>query len=101
LSPPELRERRRALLERMSRLDVTAPVSGIVYDLRVFARRSWQHQGRHHKHPPVGQHQTRAKIPRRVRIPLQQALRSRGHDPPPDLGQRLNPADALPPAEIG
>ena len=36
----ELRERRRALLERMSRLDVTAPVSGIVYDLRVFARRS-------------------------------------------------------------
>jgi HlyD family secretion protein len=36
----ELRERRRALLERMSRLDVAAPVSGIVYDLRVFARRS-------------------------------------------------------------
>ena len=36
----ELRERRRALLERMSRLDVTAPVAGIVYDLRVFARRS-------------------------------------------------------------
>ena len=36
----ELRERRRALLERMSRLDVRAPLSGIVYDLRVFARRS-------------------------------------------------------------
>jgi HlyD family secretion protein len=36
----ELRERRRALLERMSRLDVKAPLSGIVYDLRVFARRS-------------------------------------------------------------
>ena len=36
----ELHERRRALLERMSRLDVTAPVAGIVYDLRVFARRS-------------------------------------------------------------
>lgn len=36
----ELRERRRALLERMTRLDVKAPVSGIVYDLRVFARRS-------------------------------------------------------------
>jgi len=36
----ELRERRRALLERMDRLDVTAPVAGIVYDLRVFARRS-------------------------------------------------------------
>ena len=36
----ELRERRRALLERMDRLDITAPLSGIVYDLRVFARRS-------------------------------------------------------------
>ena len=36
----ELRERRRALLERMSRLDVAAPVSGVVYDLKVFARRS-------------------------------------------------------------
>jgi len=36
----ELHERRRALLERMSRLDVTSPVAGIVYDLRVFARRS-------------------------------------------------------------
>jgi HlyD family secretion protein len=36
----ELRERRRALLERMDRLDITAPVAGVVYDLRVFARRS-------------------------------------------------------------
>lgn len=36
----ELRERRRALLERMDRLDITAPVAGIVYDLRVFAPRS-------------------------------------------------------------
>ena len=36
----ELRERRRALIERMSRLDVAAPVAGIVYDLKVFARRS-------------------------------------------------------------
>ena len=30
-----------------------------------------------------------------------QALRSRSHDPPPDLGQRPNTAHALPPAEIG
>jgi HlyD family type I secretion membrane fusion protein len=36
----ELRERRRALLERMTRLDIAAPVSGVVYDLQVFARRS-------------------------------------------------------------
>lgn len=36
----ELHERRRALLERMDRLDITAPVAGVVYDLRVFARRS-------------------------------------------------------------
>ena len=36
----ELRERRRALLERMARLDIRAPVPGIVYDLRVFARRA-------------------------------------------------------------
>lgn len=36
----ELREQRRALFERMARLDVTAPVSGIIYDLSIFARRS-------------------------------------------------------------
>jgi len=36
----ELRERRRALLERMDRLEITASVAGVVYDLRVFARRS-------------------------------------------------------------
>jgi HlyD family secretion protein len=36
----ELREQRRALLDQMGRLEITAPVSGIVYDLQVFARRS-------------------------------------------------------------
>nr|WP_210115093.1 HlyD family type I secretion periplasmic adaptor subunit [Roseovarius aestuariivivens] len=36
----ELREQRRALIERMSRLEITAPVSGIVYGLQVFALRS-------------------------------------------------------------
>ena len=36
----ELREQRRALLERLNRLDITAPATGIVYDLRVFALRS-------------------------------------------------------------
>ncbi len=35
-----LMEERRALDERLNRLDITAPVSGIVYDLAVFARRS-------------------------------------------------------------
>jgi len=36
----ELLEERRALIERMSRMDITAPVSGIVYGMRVFALRS-------------------------------------------------------------
>lgn len=36
----ELAEQRRALLQRMERLDIRAPVSGIVYGLQVFARRA-------------------------------------------------------------
>lgn len=36
----ELREERRALIERMDRLDITSPVSGVVYGLQVFALRS-------------------------------------------------------------
>lgn len=36
----ELSGEYRATIKRMSRLDVTAPVDGIVYDLQVFARRS-------------------------------------------------------------
>ena len=36
----ELREQRLALIEQLDRLDITAPVSGIVYDLQVFALRS-------------------------------------------------------------
>lgn len=36
----ELREERRALIEQIDRLDIRAPVSGIVYGLRVFALRS-------------------------------------------------------------
>lgn len=36
----ELLEERRALIEQMSRLDVTAPVGGVVYGLQVFALRS-------------------------------------------------------------
>ncbi|MDD9727895.1 HlyD family type I secretion periplasmic adaptor subunit [Roseovarius sp. SK2] len=36
----ELLEERRALIERTSRLDITAPVSGVVYGLQVFALRS-------------------------------------------------------------
>ncbi len=35
-----LMEERRALEERLNRLDITAPVSGVVYSLAVFARRS-------------------------------------------------------------
>ena len=36
----ELSERRRALIERLDRLDIRAPVSGIVYGMQVFAPRS-------------------------------------------------------------
>ena len=36
----ELNEKRRALLTRLSRLDIRAPVSGIVYGLQFFAPRS-------------------------------------------------------------
>lgn len=36
----ELREQRRALIEQMGRLDIPAPVSGVVYNLQVFALRS-------------------------------------------------------------
>ena len=36
----ELREQRRALIEQINRLDLRAPVSGVVYGLRVFALRS-------------------------------------------------------------
>ncbi|WP_299849119.1 HlyD family type I secretion periplasmic adaptor subunit [uncultured Roseovarius sp.] len=36
----ELREQRLALIEQLDRLDITAPVSGVVYDLQVFALRS-------------------------------------------------------------
>lgn len=36
----ELLEQRRALLQRMERLDIRAPVAGIVYGLQVFARRA-------------------------------------------------------------
>ncbi len=36
----ELREERRALIEQLDRLDITAPVSGLVYGLQVFAPRS-------------------------------------------------------------
>ena len=36
----ELRERRRTLLLRLAQLDIRAPVSGVVYDLRVFGTQS-------------------------------------------------------------
>lgn len=36
----ELREQRQALLKKLDHLGITAPVSGIIYDMRVFAPRS-------------------------------------------------------------
>ncbi|WP_322867796.1 HlyD family type I secretion periplasmic adaptor subunit [Aquicoccus sp. G2-2] len=40
LRETELREKRRALDKRIARLEITAPGSGVVYDLNVFAPRS-------------------------------------------------------------
>ena len=60
-----------------------------------------QHQGCDHRHLPFDQHQARAALPGRVRIPLQQAIRSCRHDPAPDLGRHTNPANALQAAEVG
>lgn len=40
LSELELQERRRALTEKLARLDIRAPVSGIIYDMQFFAPRS-------------------------------------------------------------
>lgn len=36
----ELRENRRALIQKMQRLEITSPVAGVVYDMKVFALRS-------------------------------------------------------------
>lgn len=36
----ELREERLALIEKLNRMDITSPVSGVVYGMRVFALRS-------------------------------------------------------------
>ncbi|MCZ4353793.1 HlyD family type I secretion periplasmic adaptor subunit [Roseovarius aestuarii] len=36
----ELREERRALIEDLNRLEIVAPVSGVIYDLQVYALRS-------------------------------------------------------------
>ncbi len=36
----ELAEQRRSLTERLNRLDIRAPISGVVYDLQVFGRKS-------------------------------------------------------------
>lgn len=36
----ELEERRRALIQQLDRMEIRAPVAGVVYDLRIFGRRS-------------------------------------------------------------
>ena len=53
------------------------------------------------RHLPQRQRQACAPSARRVRLPLQPALRSRCHDPAPRLGRRANVAYAIPPAEAG
>ncbi len=69
--------------------------------LQMGQHRSGKHQGRNRRHVPLYQPEARAALPRRVRVPLQPALRSRSHDTAPHMGQRPNPTHALSPPETG
>src|SRR5512133_2538489 len=69
--------------------------SGPTARVQVGQHRARQHQGGHRRDLPSHPREARATLPRGVRIPLQQALRSRGHVAAPDLGSRAHPAHAL------
>ena len=60
-----------------------------------------QHQERHHWHLPHHPRQACTPLPRRIRVPLQPPIRSRRHDATPRLCRSPNPADAIPPPQIG
>src|ERR1700757_3422517 len=60
-----------------------------------------QHQERHHWHLPRHPQQACTPLPRRIRVPLQPPVRSRRHDATPRLCRSPNPADAIPPPQIG
>src|SRR6516225_75921 len=60
-----------------------------------------QHQERHHWHLPRHPRQACTPLPRRIRVPLQPPIRSRRHDATPRLCRSPDPADALPPSQIG
>src|SRR5271157_5706890 len=60
-----------------------------------------EHQGRHRWNIPGDRSETRAALPRRVRISLQPAIRSRRHDAATSLGRRPHHAHAIPVAQAG
>src|SRR5271166_1285799 len=63
--------------------------------------RTREHQGRHRWNIPGDRSETRAALPRRVRISLQPAIRSRRHDAATSLGRRPHHAHAIPVAQAG
>jgi transposase-like protein len=69
--------------------------------LQMGQHRAGQHQGRHHKNLPRHQQQACPALPRRIRIPLQQTIRSGRHDPAPHMGRRANHTHAISAPEIG
>jgi len=69
--------------------------------LQVGQHRAGQHPGRHRRHLPRDPREARAALPRRVRIPLQSAIRPRDHDPAPRMGRRPHAAHALSAAQVG
>ena len=69
--------------------------------LQMGQHRAGQHQGRHHRNLPRHQQQACPALSRRIRIPLQQAIRSGRHDPAPHMGRRPNHTHALSAPEIG
>src|SRR6202022_1031038 len=60
-----------------------------------------QHQERHPWHLPRHPRQACTPLLRRIRVPLQPPIRSRRHDATPRLCRSPNPADAIPPPQIG
>jgi transposase-like protein len=63
--------------------------------LQMGQHRAGQHQGRHHRNLPRHQQQACPALPRRIRIPLQQTIRSGRHDPAPHMGRRANHTHAI------
>ncbi len=68
---------------------------------KVGQHRTRQPQGGDHRHLPRCPRQACAALPRRIHLPLQSALRPCLQDRAPHLGRPADPADAVPPAQMG